>query len=147
LQTLQYFLIQIFTLYYVINLVFLEQVQKMPRNTLDTAHDQVDIDNDVDFVPHERDTPESIVTTSSSGGNDEHNIQETKTSKRAAGKKRRRSPVLELLEENVAQNIAASETSEPNPKKRVLPPRKVGTLASVLADEVAADQGINIIVQ
>lgn len=111
----------------------------MPRNTLDTALDQVDIDNDVDSVPHERDTPES---TSSSGGNDEHNLQETKTSKRAVGKKRRRSPALELLEENVAQSIAVSETSEPNPKKRVLPPRKVGTLASVLADEVAADQGI-----
>ncbi|GBC03347.1 hypothetical protein RclHR1_05080013 [Rhizophagus clarus] len=112
----------------------------MPRNTLDTALDQVDIDIDVDSIPHERDTPESIVTTSSSGGNDEHNIQEIKTFKRAVGKKRRRSPVSELLEENVAHNIAVSETSEPNPKKRVLPPRKVGTLASVLADEVAADQ-------
>src|SRR5437764_836039 len=118
----------------------------MPRNNLDTVHEQVDIDIDVDSAPHERDTPESIVTTSSSGGNDEHNAQETETafkrSKRAAGKKRRRSPVLELLEENMAQSIVTSETSEPNPKKRVLPPRKVGTLASVLADEVAADQGM-----
>jgi hypothetical protein len=106
----------------------------MPRNNYDTV---LDIDIDVDSAPHERDTPESIVTTSSSGGNDEHNIQETKASKRA-GKKRHRSPVLELLEEN----MAGIETSESNPKKRVLPPRKVGTLASVLADEVAADQGM-----
>ncbi|RIA88953.1 hypothetical protein C1645_825511 [Glomus cerebriforme] len=112
----------------------------MPRNNLDTVQEQVDIDIDVDSVPHERDTPDSIVTTSSSGGNDEHNLQETKTSKRVVGKKRRRSPALELSEENITQGIAVSETSEPNPKKRVLPPRKVGTLASVLADEVAADQ-------
>jgi hypothetical protein len=120
----------------------------MPRNNLDTVNEQVDIDIDVDSAPHERDTPDSIVTTSSSGGNDEHehNVQEAETalkrSKRTTGKKRRRSPVLELLEENMAQGIVASETSEPNPKKRVLPPRKVGTLASVLADEVAADQGM-----
>ncbi|CAI2168841.1 4713_t:CDS:2 [Funneliformis geosporum] len=118
----------------------------MSVNNLNTVHEQVDIDVDIDdSAPHEHATPDSMVTTSSYGGIDEHIAQETeasfKTSKRATGKKRRRSPDLELLEENLAQGISTSETSEPNPKKRVLPPRKVGTLASVLADEVAADQG------
>ncbi|CAG8475479.1 6496_t:CDS:2 [Funneliformis mosseae] len=117
----------------------------MSVNNLNTVHEQVDIDVDIDdSAPHEHATPDSMVTTSSYGGIDEHITQETeasfKTSKRATGKKRRRSPDLELLEENLAQGITTSETSEPNPKKRVLPPRKVGTLASVLADEVAADQ-------
>ncbi|CAG8446598.1 8214_t:CDS:2 [Funneliformis caledonium] len=118
----------------------------MSVNNLNTVHEQVDIDVDIDdSAPHEHATPDSMVTTSSYGGIDEHITQETevsfRTSKRATGKKRRRSPDLELLEENLAQGITTSETSEPNPKKRVLPPRKVGTLASVLADEVAADQG------
>ncbi|CAG8788331.1 2488_t:CDS:2, partial [Acaulospora morrowiae] len=70
---------------------------------------------------------EELITVA--GTNTERNT------KRAVGKRRRKTNDSVVLTENSEEGA-----SQPCQKKRILPPRKVGTLASVLAEEVAAEQ-------
>ncbi|CAG8620098.1 5328_t:CDS:10, partial [Cetraspora pellucida] len=95
--------------------------------------------------PHELPHIESQTTPDSSAayspevveGQNVHSkdsVTNTEKQTKRSGKRRRKT-----LETEDNQTPAAS-SSQPCQKKRILPPRKVGTLASVLAEEVAAGQ-------
>ncbi|CAG8787084.1 20158_t:CDS:2, partial [Racocetra fulgida] len=96
-------------------------------------------------TPHElphiesQTTPDSLAAYSPEvveGQNVHSKDSTTNTEKQTKRSGKRRRKTLET-EDN--QTPAAS-SSQPCQKKRILPPRKVGTLASVLAEEVAAGQ-------
>ncbi|RHZ89831.1 hypothetical protein Glove_9g32 [Diversispora epigaea] len=87
---------------------------------------QTDVPNETTRVENQLDTPIALTDVDSTKNNN---------NKRPVGKRRR-------TNEGVAgpSSSSSSSTSAACPKKRILPPRKVGTLASVLAEEVAAGQ-------